>query len=369
MDKPPCPIASARAAASIEAANTSSLKYRLFGADNCVGEEEKKFRAAITATASFLPDKVVTNADMEQMVATSDEWIRTRTGIAERRFLPADEPTSTMANAVAHELLAQRGIAAADLDLIIVATITPDMIFPATACLVQHAIGASRAWAYDLSAACSGFVFAVVTGAQFIESGAHRRVMVIGADKMSTILDFQDRSTCVLFGDGAGGVLLERGEDGAGLIDFELYADGSDIECLHIKGGGSLYPPSYETVDRGLHYIRQQGRTVFRFAVEKMAEVSASLLARNGLTGDDLKLFVPHQANKRIIDAAATRMKLPPGKVMINIDRYANTTAATIPIALAEAADQGRLERGDLVLMSGVGGGLTWGSALFRWGH
>ena len=369
MDKPPCPIASARAAASIEAANTSSLKCRLFGVDDCVGEEEKKFRAAITATASFLPDKVVTNADMEQMVATSDEWIRTRTGIAERRFLPADAPTSTMANAVAHELLAQRGIAAADLDLIIVATITPDMIFPATACLVQHAIGASRAWAYDLSAACSGFVFAVVTGAQFIESGAHRRVMVIGADKMSTILDFQDRSTCVLFGDGAGGVLLERGEDGAGLIDFELYADGSDIECLHIKGGGSLYPPSYETVDRGLHYIRQQGRTVFRFAVEKMAEVSASLLARNGLTGDDLKLFVPHQANKRIIDAAATRMKLPPEKVMINIDRYANTTAATIPIALAEAADQGRLERGDLVLMSGVGGGLTWGSALFRWGH
>lgn len=335
--------------------------------DDCVAEEEKKFRAAITATASFLPDKVVTNADMERRVATSDEWIRTRTGIAERRFLPADEPTSTMANAVAHELLTRRGIAA-DLDLIIVATITPDMIFPATACLVQHAIGASRAWAYDLSAACSGFVFAVVTGAQFIESGVHRRVMVIGADKMSTILDFQDRSTCVLFGDGAGGVLLERGEDGAGMIDFELYADGSDVECLHIKGGGSLYPPSHETVDGGLHYIRQEGRTVFRFAVEKMAEVSASLLERNGLTGDDLRLFVPHQANKRIIDAAAERMGLPPEKVMINIDRYANTTAATIPIALAEAADQGRLERGDLVLISGVGGGLTWGSALFRWG-
>ena len=331
-------------------------------------EGKKKFRAAITATASFLPEQVVTNADMERLVETSDEWIRTRTGIAERRFLPADAPTSTMANAVAHALLAHRGLAAADLDLIIVATITPDMIFPATACLVQHAIGASRVWAYDLSAACSGFVFAAVTGAQFIESGTHRRVMVIGADKMSSILDFEDRTTCVLFGDGAGGVLLERNEDGAGLIDFELYADGADVDCLHVKGGGSLHPPSHETVDKRMHYIRQEGRTVFRFAVKKMAEVSASLLARNGLTGADLKLFVPHQANKRIIDAAAERLALPAEKVMINIDRYANTTAATIPIALAEAVEQGRLERGDLVLMTGVGGGLTWGSALFRWG-
>ncbi|MYA24130.1 MAG: ketoacyl-ACP synthase III [Gemmatimonadetes bacterium] len=315
-------------------------------------------RAAITATAHFLPDKVVTNADLERLVDTSDGWIRSRTGISERRFLPADEPTSTMAIAVAQELLARRGIAA----------ITPDMIFPATACLVQHAIGASRVWAYDLSAACSGFVFAVATGVQFIESGAHRRVMVIGADKMSSILDFEDRATCVLFGDGAGGVLLERGEDGAGMIDFELYADGAAVECLHIKGGGSLHPPSHETVDQRMHYIRQEGRTVFRFAVEKMAEVSVSLLERNGLTGADLKLFVPHQANKRIIDAAAQRMDLPPEKVMMNIDRYANTSAATIPIALAEAADQGRLERGDLVLMTGVGGGLTWGSTLFRWG-
>jgi len=332
-----------------------------------VAEEEKKIRAAITATASFLPDKVVSNTDLERVVDTSDGWIRSRTGISERRFLPEDEPTSTMASAVAQELLVRRGIDADEIDLIIVATITPDMIFPATACLVQHAIGASGVWAYDLSAACSGFVFAVATGAQFIESGAHRRVMVIGADKMSSILDFEDRATCVLFGDGAGGVLLERGEDGVGMIDFELYADGAAVECLHIKGGGSLHPPSHETVDQRMHYIRQEGRTVFRFAVEKMAEVSVSLLERNGLTGADLKLFVPHQANKRIIDAAAQRMDLPPEKVMINIDR-ANTTAATIPIALAEAADQGRLERGDLVLMTGVGGGLTWGSALFRWG-
>jgi len=334
-----------------------------------VADQEKRYRAAITATGRFLPDRVVTNAEMAERVETSDEWIRTRTGIVERRFLPEDEPTSTMAIAVAEELLQRRGLKAGDIDLIIVATITPDMIFPATACLVQHAIGAHRAWAYDLSAACSGFVFAVTTGAQFIASGAQRRVMVIGADKMSTILDFEDRATCVLFGDGAGGVLLERAEDDeAGLIDFEHYADGSNVDCLCIKGGGSLYPPSYETVDGRMHYIRQDGRTVFKFAVGKMAEVSAGLIERNGITGADLKLFVPHQANKRIIDAAAERMNLPPEKVMVNIDRYANTTAATIPIALSEAVDQGRLECGDLVLMTGVGGGLTWGSALFRWG-
>jgi 3-oxoacyl-[acyl-carrier-protein] synthase-3 len=334
-----------------------------------VAEREKRYKAAITATEHFLPERVVTNADMEKFVDTSDEWIRTRTGISERRFLAEDEPTSTMAIAVAKGLLGHRGLTGEDIDLIIVATITPDMIFPATACLVQNAIGASRAWAYDLSAACSGFVFAIATGAQFIESGAHRRVMVIGADKMSTVLDFEDRTTCVLFGDGAGGVILERGEDGeAGLIDFELYSDGSNVECLNIKGGGSLYPPSHETVDGGLHYIRQEGATVFKFAVVKMAEVSASLIERNGLSGADLKLFVPHQANRRIIDAAADRMGVAPEKVMINIDRCANTTAATIPIALSQADDAGRLQAGDLMLMTGVGGGLTWGSALFRWG-
>ncbi len=334
-----------------------------------MAEREKRYKAAITATEHFLPERVVTNADLEKFVDTSDEWIRTRTGISERRFLAEDEPTSTMAIAVAKGLLGHRGLTGEDIDLIIVATITPDMIFPATACLVQDAIGASRAWAYDLSAACSGFVFAIATGAQFIESGAHRRVMVIGADKMSTVLDFEDRTTCVLFGDGAGGVILERGEDGeAGLIDFELYSDGSNVECLNIKGGGSLYPPSHETVDGGLHYIRQEGATVFKFAVVKMAEVSASLIERNGLSGADLKLFVPHQANRRIIDAAADRMGVAPEKVMINIDRCANTTAATIPIALSQADDAGRLQAGDLMLMTGVGGGLTWGSALFRWG-
>jgi 3-oxoacyl-[acyl-carrier-protein] synthase-3 len=273
-----------------------------------------------------------------------------------------------MAVEAARKIIERRKLDPAAIDLIIVATITPDMFFPATACLVQHQIGAERAWAYDLSAACSGFVYAVVAGAQFIESGAHEKVLVIGADKMSAITDFQDRSTCVLFGDGAGGVLLERSDDPElGLIDFEFRADGSGAEFLYMKGGGSLNPASHETVDRRMHYLYQEGRVVFKFAVVKMAEISADLLERNDLTGETLKLFVPHQANLRIIEAAAQRMGLPPEKVMVNIDRYANTTAATIPIALAEAWEQGRLERGDAVLMAGVGGGYTWGSALFRW--
>ncbi len=328
---------------------------------------EKPYSAVITAVAHYVPDKVVTNAELEKVVDTSDEWIRERTGIGERRVLEG-EATSFMAIDVARQLLAQRQLDPAEIDLIIVATITPDMVFPATACLVQDQIGATRAWAYDLSAACSGFVYAVSTGAQFIESGAHKKVLVIGADKMTAILDFEDRATCVLFGDGGGGVLLERSEEkDMGLLDFEMHADGSAVECLNLKGGGSLHPASHESVDQRLHYIRQEGRTVFKFAVVRMSEVSMSLLKSNGLSGDDIKLFVPHQANLRIIDAAAQRMGLPPEKVMINIERYANTTAGTIPIALSEAVEQNRLERGDLLLMTGVGGGLTWGSALFRW--
>lgn len=334
-----------------------------------MAESDKKYGAMISATARFLPERIVTNAELEKYVDTSDEWIRDRTGIAERRFLAEDEPTSHMAIAVGKELVQKSGVDPLEIDLVIVATITPDMFFPATACLVQHAIGAKSAWAYDLSAACSGFVFAVVTAAKFIESGAHRKVMVIGADKMSSILDMQDRNTCVLFGDGAGGVLLERSEDPSlGLIDFEHYADGGNVDCLNVRGGGSRHPATHETVDQRLHYVRQDGRVVFKFAVVRMAEVSASLLERNGFTGADLKLFVPHQANRRIIDAAAERMQISPEKVMVNIERFANTTAGTIPIALSEACDQGRLEKGDLLLMTGVGAGLTWGSALFRWG-
>ena len=323
--------------------------------------------AVITATAHYLPEKVVTNADLSAFVDTSDEWIRGRTGIGERRFLEG-RPTSFMAIEVARKILDQKKLDPADIDLIIVATITPDMFFPSTACLVQHEIGASKAWAYDLSAACSGFVYAVVAGAQFIESGAHEKVLVIGADKMSAILDMEDRNTCVLFGDGAGGVLLERSADpNTGLLDFELHADGSGTECLHIKGGGSLNPATRASVDNRLHYVRQEGRTVFKFAVTKMSEVSLSLMKRNEISGDDLKLFIPHQANQRIIDATGDRMKLPAEKVFSNIENYANTTAATIPIALSEANAQGRLDKGDLILLAAVGGGLTWGAALFKW--
>jgi len=329
--------------------------------------EERRYGAIITAVASYLPDKVMANHDLERIVDTSDSWIRERTGITERRILEG-RPTSYMAAEVARRLLARRRLDPAELDLIIVATISPDMFFPATACLVQDQIGARGAWGFDLSAACSGFVFALATGAQFIESGTHRRVMVIGADKMSSITDMQDRSTCVLFGDGAGGVLLERSEEpGLGMIDFEMHVDGAGCEHLHMKGGGSLFPASHETVDQRLHYIRQEGRTVFKFAVVKMAEVSLSLVARNGLKVEDLDLFVPHQANLRIIEATADRMGLPREKVMVNIDRYANTTGGTIPIALSEACELGRLKKGDLLLMTAVGGGMTWGSALFRW--
>jgi len=332
-----------------------------------VAERAKQCSAAITAVERYLPDTVLTNSDLEKIVDTSDEWIRERTGISERRILDG-HPTSFMAVEVARKIIARRELDPATIDLIIVATITPDMFFPATACLVQDQIGAGRAWGYDLSAACSGFVYAVVAGAQFIESGAHEKVLVIGADKMSAITDFSDRSTCVLFGDGAGGVLLERSDDPElGLIDFEFHADGSGARHLYMKGGGSLHPASHESVDRKMHYLYQEGKVVFKFAVVKMAEVSASLLERNGLTGEALKLFVPHQANLRIIEAAAQRMGLPPEKVMVNIDRYANTTAGTVPIALSEACEKGLLAKGDMVLMAGVGGGYTWGSALFRW--
>ena len=322
----------------------------------------------MTAVERYLPDKVVTNVDLEATVDTSDAWIRERTGIVERRILEGGA-TSDMAVAVARGLLRRSGTEAAQIDLIIVATITPDMMLPSTACRVQHEIGATRAWAFDLAAACTGFVYALVSGAQFIATGAHRRVMVIGADKMSAIVDMQDRATCVLFGDGAGGVLLEPARGGEeGLLDFELHADGSGCDDLCVPAGGSRLPASHETVDRRLHYLHQEGRAVYKFAVQRMAEVSLSLLERNGLTPADLALFVPHQANQRILSATAERMGLPMDRVMSNIAHYANTTAATVPIALSEAVAQGRLAPGDLVQLTAVGGGLTWGSALLRWG-
>jgi 3-oxoacyl-[acyl-carrier-protein] synthase-3 len=324
-------------------------------------------RAIVTAVERYLPDKILTNADLEKIVDTSDEWIRDRTGIAERRILDG-QPTSAMAIEVANKLLETRGIGADEIDLIIVATITPDMFFPSTACVVQNAIGASKAWAYDLSAACTGFVYAIVVGSQFVQTGAHSKVMVIGADKMTSIVDPKDRTTCILFGDGAGGVLLEPSEDvDAGLFDFELHADGSGAEDLYVKGGGSAHPATRESVDAGLHFMKQDGRVVFKFAVQKMAEVSLSLLRKNNLSVDDVDLFVPHQANLRIINATVDRMGMPIEKVAVSIEKYANTTAATIPIALSEAAENGRLKRSDLVQLTAVGGGLTWGSALLRW--
>ena len=334
-----------------------------------MGDRKRKFSAVVTAVERVLPDRIVTNADLEKIIDTSDTWIRERTGIRERRILDG-QPTSFMATAVGERLLRQRDMDPADVDLIIVATVTPDMVFPATACLVQDRIGARRAWAFDLSAACSGFVYAVVTGSQFIESGAHERVMVIGVDKMSAITDMEDRSTSVLFGDGGGGILLERSEDpDLGIVDFDLHADGSMGDDLYMKGGGSLHPASPETLEKRYHYIRQNGRVVYKLAIVKMAEVSLGLLERNGFTIEDLKLFIPHQANLRIINATAERMNLPSEKVVVNIDRFANTTAGTVPIALHEAWTQGRLEPGDLVQLTAVGGGLTWGSLLLRWAY
>jgi 3-oxoacyl-[acyl-carrier-protein] synthase-3 len=330
---------------------------------------QKLFQAAITGIAHYMPEDRLTNADLEKMVDTSDEWITSRTGIKERRILGKGLGTSYMGTKALETLLQKKGLDAKEIDLIVVATITPDMLFPATACLIQNQIGATNAWAFDLSAACSGFLYALIVGAQFIETGAHKKVIVIGADKMSSIMDYTNRDTCVLFGDGAGVVLLEPAEEGMGLQDFVLHADGSGVEHLRQPGGGSLHPSTHETIDQKLHFIHQDGREVFKFAVPRMAEVSAQILERNGLTGQDIALFVPHQANKRIIDACIKRTDLPPDRVVINIDRYANTSAGTIPIGLSEAVDHGRVKRGDKVLLASAGAGYTWGSALLTWAY
>ena len=324
-------------------------------------------RAAITALGTYLPERVVSNHDLAKFVDTSDEWIRTRTGIETRHYVEPGTPTSALAAEAAREALRRRGIDASELDLIIVATVTPDMLFPATGCLVQDKIGASRAWAFDVSAACSGFVYALTLGAQFVETGRHKKVMVIGADVMTSILDYKDRTTCVLFGDGAGAVILEPREDGTGILDFAHEVDGSGACYLYMSGGGSLKPATRETVDAGLHYIRQQGQHVFKYAVRKFADSSEAILKRNGKTGDELDLFVPHQANIRIIEAAQQRLKLPEAKVIKNIRQYGNTTAATIPLALKTALDEKRLQPGNLVLLAAVGAGFTVGTVLLRW--
>ena len=324
-------------------------------------------RACITALGTYVPERVVTNADLEKIVDTNDEWIRTRTGIERRRYVEPGTPTSALAVPAAREALRRRGIGPEEIDLIIVATVTPDMVFPATACIVQDKLKASHAWGFDISAACSGFAYALTMGAQFVVSGTHRKVLVIGADVMTAIIDFKDRATCVLFGDGAGAVLLEPGDDGTGILDFAHEVDGSGACYLNMPAGGSLHPASAETVENRMHFVKQQGQHVFKYAVRKFAESAEQLLARNGLGRGAVDLFVAHQANIRIIEAAQRRLGLPDEKVIKNIREYGNTTAATIPLALATALDEKRLKRGDLVLVSAVGAGFTVGSVLVRW--
>jgi 3-oxoacyl-[acyl-carrier-protein] synthase-3 len=325
-------------------------------------------RAAITAVGHFLPDDRLTNAELEQYVETSDDWIRSRTGISERRILrEPGKATAYMATEAARTLLRKRGIGADEIDTIIVATVTPDMMFPATAALVQANLGASKAWGFDLSAACSGFLFALATGASLVESGRHGKVLVVGADKMSSIVDFTDRTTCVLFGDAAAAVLLEPTDDDNGIIDSIQRVDGSNWSILCMTGGGSLHPPTHDTVDRRMHFLHQDGRHVFRYAVQAMADVSVEIMERNGLQGEDVRFLVPHQANLRIIDATARRMGIGMDKVMLNIERYGNTTAATIPLCLADWESQ--LRRGDNLVLAAFGGGFTWGATYVKWAY
>ncbi len=325
-------------------------------------------RAKITAVAHYLPERRVTNKDLEKIVDTSHEWIVERTGIHERRFADKGQATSDLGAAAAKRLCEKRGLDPQEIDLIIVATVTPDMFFPSSACLLQTKIGAKKAWAFDLSGACSGFLYALTTAAQFVTTRAHNKVLVVGSDIMTSIIDFQDRATCVLFGDGAGAVLVEPAEEGEhGIIDFVLRSDGNGGPFLYMPGGGSLNPSSAETIQKKMHYVHQDGKTVFKFAVRGMAEVSQELLARNGLTAKDLKLYIPHQANLRIIKAAVDKMGLVDSQVAVNIDRYANTTAGTIPICLSEAVESKQINKNDLILMASFGAGFTSGSLLLRW--
>ena len=327
-------------------------------------------RAKISALGTYVPPRLLTNADLEKMVATTDQWIFDRTGIRERHLVDKGVATSDLSVEAAKRALAERGLAPADIEVIIVATVTPDMFFPSTACLVQHKLGAKGTWGFDLSAACSAFVYALQAGAQFIASGAHKKVMVIGADVMSSIIDYTDRATCVIFGDGAGAVILEPAEDGSlGIIDYLHEIDGAGACSLYMPGGGSLNPSTHETVDRKMHYVHQDGQAVFKYAVKKMAELCEKILQRNQLKGSDIKAFIPHQANKRIITATAERLGMDPASVIINIERYGNTTAGTIPLAMQTAREEGRLKKGDLVLLASVGAGFTVGATLLRWAY
>ena len=327
-----------------------------------------KIHAAITAVNGYVPDYILSNQELETMVDTNDEWIVSRTGIKERRILKGEgKATSDLAVPAVEGLLKKRGITANDIELIIFCTSTPDMLFPATANILAEKIGAKKAWGYDLQAACSGFLFGLTTAAQFIESGKHKKVLVVGADKMSSVVNYEDRNTCILFGDGCGCVLLEPDEEGNGLIDAVLKTDGSGGPFLNIKGGGSLNPATHQTVDAGLHYAYQEGRTVFKFAVTNMADVAVEVMERNNLTAADVSYLVPHQANKRIIDATAERAGLPEEKVMVNIHKYGNTTSATIPLCLWEWEE--KLKKGDNLILAAFGGGFTWGSIYLKWAY
>ncbi|MFD2742643.1 MULTISPECIES: beta-ketoacyl-ACP synthase III [Sphingobacterium] len=327
-----------------------------------------KIRAAITAVNGYVPDYVLTNRELETIVDTNDEWIVSRTGIKERRILKGEgKATSDLAVPAIEGLLKKRGITAKDIELIIVCTSTPDMMFPATANLVAHKIGATNAWGYDLQAACSGFLFGLTTASQFIESGKHTKVLVVGADKMSSIVNYEDRNTCILFGDGCGCVLLEPDTEGYGLQDSILKTDGAGAEFLNLKGGGSLNPASHETVDAKMHFAHQEGRSVFKFAVTNMADVVAEIMEKNQLQSEDISWLAPHQANKRIIDATAERAGLPEEKVMINIQKYGNTTSATIPLCLWEW--ESKLKKGDNIIMAAFGGGFTWGATYLKWAY
>ena len=329
-----------------------------------------KYRAKISGVAHWVPEQILSNKELEKMVDTTDEWITTRTGIKERHILEKGKATSDLAYEACKRLLEQTNTDPAEIDLIIVGTVTPDMFFPATACLLQARLGASKAWGYDVSAACCGFAYSLVSGTQFIESGTAKKVIVVGADKMSSIIDYTDRNTCILFGDGAGAVLLERSEeDTIGILDYYNTVDGNGAQYLNMPGGGSLNPPSHETVDKKMHYVFQDGKNVYQYAVKGMSEASALIVERNGYTGKDVALFVPHQANKRIIDSAANRMGLDESKVVINIDRFGNTTAGTIPIALSESVSNGRLKKNDLVVIAAFGGGFSCSSILLRWAY
>ncbi len=326
-----------------------------------------KTLAAITAVGGYAPEFVLSNKDLEKMVDTNDQWVRERTGIEERRILKGDRATSDMAVEAIKNLLSKTDYGPEDIELVICATVSPDHVYPATANIISDKIGAKNAWSFDMNAACSGFLYALQTGAKFVESGTHQRVLVVGADRMSMHVDYEDRNTCILFGDGAGAVLLEPDTDGHGVLDAEMRVDGSGREYLLQKSGGSKYPTTLDTVRNKEHFIYQDGRTVFKHAVKGMADITCEVMEQNGLTAEDIAYLVPHQANKRIIDATAKRAGLPDEKVMVNIQRYGNTTCATIPLCLWEWED--KLKRGDKLMLTAFGGGFAWGAIYLKWAY